>query len=104
MRNAAHDISDSMHSIIGGTVAVATMAMMQARQERQAAQDLNAHLAAIAAQARAGVLRSTVAELREDLEDAREDLMMSAQVVSSLQRQVARLTAERDAALARRAV
>ena len=101
MSNAAHDIGAGMHSAIGGMVGIASFAMLQARQERQAAEDQQARFNAVAANARAGVLRNTVAELREDCEDLRDDLALATDINASLQRQVARLTQERDALLTR---
>ena len=101
MSNAAHDIGAGMHSVIGGVVGAASMAMVAARQERIAHDNNQARLSAVAAHARAGVLRNTVAELRDDLEDLRDDLAMAGDLNASLQRQVARLTQERDALLAR---
>lgn len=103
MQNDAHSIGQGMHSVIGGVVATATMAMVAARQEAILRQDHNAHLDAVAANARVAVLRKTTAELREDLEDAREDLALASQVNASLLRQVTLLTQERDALRARRA-
>lgn len=103
MSNAAHDIGQGMHSVIGGVVGAASLAMVAARQEAIARQDAQGRLDAAAANARVAVLRKTTAELREDLEDAREDLALASQVNASLLRQVALLTAERDALRARRA-
>lgn len=100
--SSAESVNAGMHASIGGLVGVASMAMVAARQEAILRQDAQAHLAAVAAQARTGVLRSTVAELREDLEDAREDLAMASEANASLTRQLAAVTRERDALRVRR--
>ena len=95
MAYEAAEIGGAFHSGLGALAGVATLAMLDGRANAAQRAARRARSTAAAHAGRARVLRGTVTELRERLEDSFEDLDDAEDRIQALLDQVAKLTADR---------
>jgi chromosome segregation ATPase len=95
----ADNVAHSMHSVIGGGVASLGLSLLVVARRSNA--DSFARAAVAGAGAREDVLRETVASLRSQRDDARDELADAEITLQGLRNQIATLRRDKLAALAR---